>query len=67
MKLKFNGEGGESIVNESLMNKEFHLTELTIKEKKVRIYDNCLPLDDFKKMKEILLTDINLCHDFCYN
>ena len=43
------------IIKEKLMNKEFHLTELTLKETaKARIYDNCLPPDIFKKMQETL-------------
>ena len=49
--------------NESLMNKEFHLTEVTLKESfKARIYDNCLPSDDFKLLKEIILSP-----DFFWN
>ena len=49
--------------NESLMNKEFHLTEVTLKENfKARIYDNCLPSDDFKLLKEIILSP-----DFSWN
>ena len=46
----------KSTVNESLMNKEFHLTEVDLKENfKARIYDNCLSSDDFIIMKELLL------------
>ena len=46
----------KSTVNESLMNKDFHLTEVDLKENfKARIYDNCLPSNDFIIMKEILL------------
>ena len=45
----------KSTVNESLMNKDFHLTEMTIKDKPVLIYDNCLPSDDFILMREELL------------
>ena len=44
-------------VNELEMNKEFHLTELTLKENlKAQIYDNCLPLNIFEVMKEIMLS-----------
>ena len=42
-------------VNESLLSKECHLTELTISGKQVKIYDNCLPLDVFAKMNKVLL------------
>ena len=45
----------KSIVNESLMNKDFHLTEMTVKGKSARIYDNCLPLNVFKQMQNTLL------------
>jgi len=45
-------------IDESLMNKDFHLTEMTIKENvKVQIYDNCLPLDVFRKIQDIFLGD----------
>ena len=43
------------MIKESLMNKDFHLTKLTISGKQVKIYDNCLPLDLFKTMQGILL------------
>ena len=46
----------KNTVNESLMNKDFHLTEVELKENfKARIYDNCLPSDDFILIKEQLL------------
>ena len=43
-------------IKESKMNKKCHLTEITLKGKQARIYDNCLPLDVFKKMKDIMLS-----------
>ena len=46
----------KSIVDESLMSKDFHLTEMTVKDNlKALIYDNCLPLDIFSEMSDILL------------
>ena len=45
----------KSIVNESLMNKDYHLTEMIVKGKPARIYDNCLPLNVFKQMQNTLL------------
>jgi len=46
------------IINESLMDEEHHLTEMIIEGKQVRIYDNCVPSDDFKKIRNILLGDV---------
>ena len=45
----------KSIVDESLMSKDFHLTEMTIKGKQALIYDNCLSFDIFRQMQNILL------------
>ena len=42
-------------INESLMNKDYHLTEMTVKGKPARIYDNCLRFDIFWKMQNALL------------
>jgi hypothetical protein len=43
-------------IKESKMNENCHLTEITLKGKQARIYDNCLPLDVFRKMKDIMLS-----------
>ena len=42
-------------IDKSLLDKNFHLTELTCKGKQVQIYDNCLPSDDFTTMQDVLL------------
>ena len=43
-------------LNESNMNKEFRLTEISLKNNlKVHVYDNCLPIPVFKRMQETLL------------
>ena len=42
-------------IDKSLLNKNFHLKELTVKDKQVQIYDNCLPSDEFKKIQDLLL------------
>ena len=42
-------------IDKSLLNKKFHLKELTVKDKQVQIYDNCLPSDEFKKIQDLLL------------
>ncbi len=44
-------------VNESLLSKECQLTDISVKGKQVRIYDNCLPLDVFKEMQKIILSE----------
>jgi len=47
----------ERCFQKTSMNKDFNLTEFTVKGKKVLIYDNCLPTDVFKHLQDIILSD----------
>ena len=48
------------------MNKGVQLTEVALKGKQALIYDNCLPLDVFQKMKKVLL-NLGFPWGYCSN